>query len=565
MDFCKNTDVYAVFADGLKTIMAKEIHEFIAPIGIVGCRGTTNEGFLIGNLIDQVPLGGTEYASLKPDGYILLDYGKEISGGLRLLTQCVKSPNPSARIRVRFGESATEASSELGEKNSGNHHSTRDFICNAQNLSEIRLGSTGFRFIRIDNLDESEIGLLSVQADFTHSDAVAVGDFSCDDRLINDIFAAAERTVFLNMQNGVLWDGVKRDRLVWSGDLYVELLSCFYIYGNVENIVNSLDACLVNARCEGWVNRIPAYSLWLILNVAEYCKFSGDYDYAEKLRAYVDVLIEKLKICVTDDGFFEPTRIGVEKSRFPFFVDWPTNGNEDARYAVQAILKRALERAIEVYDAVGYDAGELRALYDKVKKTQPKLTDSKALNAIQMLYGGAKGADFTKSLLDGNAKGVSSFMSYFILTALFNAGKKKEAVAMMKEYFGAMLEMGATTFFEDFDIEWKDECFPIYSTGQDGKADMHGDRGKYCYKGFRHSLCHGWASGAAAFLIESVAGLKVLESGFAKIAVKPETCGLKKIDCTVATPRGAIKIKIRDIDGRVEKEITVPDGITVIE
>ena len=32
------------------------------------------------------------------------------------------------------------------------------------------------------------------------------------------------------MQNGVLWDGVKRDRLVWAGDMYVEILTCLYLY-----------------------------------------------------------------------------------------------------------------------------------------------------------------------------------------------------------------------------------------------------------------------------------------------------------------------------------------------
>jgi alpha-L-rhamnosidase len=33
-----------------------------------------------------------------------------------------------------------------------------------------------------------------------------------------------------------------------------------------------------------------------------------------------------------------------------------------------------------------------------------------------------------------------------------------------------------------------------------GKKDIHDDYGAYCYVGFRHSLCHGWASGPTAFL-----------------------------------------------------------------
>ena len=34
------------------------------------------------------------------------------------------------------------------------------------------------------------------------------------------------------------------------------------------------------------------------------------------------------------------------------------------------------------------------------------------------------------------------------------------------------------------------------------KKDLHGDYGKYCYLGFRHSLCHGWSAGVIRFIQE---------------------------------------------------------------
>lgn len=58
-----------------------------------------------------------------------------------------------------------------------------------------------------------------------------------------------------------------------------------------------------------------------------------------------------------------------------------------------------------------------------------------------------------------------------------------------------MLDMGATTFWEDFDMDWMENAARIDQIVPAGKKDIHGDYGAYCYRGFRHSLCHGWASG----------------------------------------------------------------------
>ena len=44
----------------------------------------------------------------------------------------------------------------------------------------------------------------------------------------------------------------------------------------------------------------------------------------------------------------------------------------------------------------------------------------------------------------------------------------------------------------------KIDVFPVK-----GKVDIHGDFGAFCYKGYRHSLCHGWSSGVIKFIEEN--------------------------------------------------------------
>ena len=78
----------------------------------------------------------------------------------------------------------------------------------------------------------------------------------------------------------------------------------------------------------------------------------------------------------------------------------------------------------------------------------------------------------------------------------------------IRQYWGAMLDLGATTFWEDFDLDWTANAGRIDELVPAGKKDIHGDFGNYCYKGFRHSLCHGWASGPTAWLSEHVLGVQ---------------------------------------------------------
>lgn len=113
---------------------------------------------------------------------------------------------------------------------------------------------------------------------------------------------------------------------------------------------------------------------------------------------------------------------------------------------------------------------------------------------------GALDASDIAIMRDKGARGMSTFMSYYILTAYARYLGKEAAVSVMKEYYGAMLSRGATTFFEDFDLAWMEGSSRIDELPAEGELDLHGDFGAYCYLGFRHSLCHGWSAGILRFM-----------------------------------------------------------------
>ena len=88
---------------------------------------------------------------------ILLDFGKELHGGL-LITAAIRSANHPIKIRVRFGESVTEAMSDTDgntpESSATNDHAMRDFEIELPWLGSLEIGNTGFRFVRIDLLEK---------------------------------------------------------------------------------------------------------------------------------------------------------------------------------------------------------------------------------------------------------------------------------------------------------------------------------------------------------------------------------------------------------------------------
>lgn len=50
------------------------------------------------------------------------------------------------------------------------------------------------------------------------------------------------------------------------------------------------------------------------------------------------------------------------------------------------------------------------------------------------------------------AQGFSTFYGYYMLEAMAMAGNYQGALDVIREYWGAMIDLGATSFWEGFDI-----------------------------------------------------------------------------------------------------------------
>lgn len=559
---CQSTECSA----GVQKKDAEFTTEFLTPTRIVLSSGdVVGAENLLKPFRGQVVVGEREFANFRSSkeqkSSILLDFGKEIQGGLQIV-RAQSGGKKTARFRVCFGESVSEALSDVNEPGSTatNDHSARDIEVELPWLGSHEVGETGFRFARIDLLDEDvDIHLVAVRAVSRYRDIPYLGSFACSDERLDQIWKAGAYTVHLNMQD-YLWDGIKRDRLVWIGDMDPEVLTVNTVFGNHPVVQKSLDHVKSCTDPKVWMNGICSYSMWWIIIHHHLYEFYGDLDYLKAQHSYIKEMLRN--IIANIDGDKEAFKSGR-------FVDWPSSGNLEAIHAcLQALSVRTLEAGADIAEWVGDSelGQECEAVATKLREYVPATNGSKQAAALLSIQGMLDPAEAAAQIEKDGAVGFTSFYGYYMLEALAKAGHYSEAMKLISDYWGAMLDLGATTFWEDFDYVKGLTAARIDEVVPEGEDDIHADGGAHCYVGLRHSFCHGWASGPTTWLSRHVLGVQPLEPGFKKVKVEPHLGDLEWAEGTFPTPYGEISVSHRKgPDGKVVSKVSAPKGVKIVK
>lgn len=522
--------------------------QFVSPIAITLAKGNvTGAENLLHAPLQGPSFNGNGCTTILNNGKtssLTLDFGKELQGGVRIITHHVT--NNCVRVRLTFGESVAESLSEIGEKNAVNDHSARDFIVPLSSLGDVVCGQTGFRFVTVRLVDSDVKAEFKAICAVSRMQQMQTGSFKSSNPRLDSIVETALHTLKLNFQNGVIWDGIKRDRLVWSGDLNPELLSAMYFCGQTPNVKNALEF-LYDTKTDGWINDIPNYSVWFAINVCDYVHFSGDRPFAQKLHGFIQSLLEKIHSKIDENGHVKFDD-GTERISMEYFLDWPSYATDDAYTGTAMLILYCVQKVKRIYS--DKTIGDLCEKISQKLARYPYNDVSQKQVAAFVRLANVQGLQACEVLSNGGVHGFSTFMSYYILTALKSCGCNN-TLQLVCDYYGGMLDKGATSFWEDFDIDWLPNTFGVDSLPVEGKKDIHGDFGQYCYRGFRHSLCHGWSSGVLAYVAEKIIGIQLGEDGLV-CNVCPDAETLDWFQCELVTPKQTVKISYRN--GKVEWE-----------
>jgi hypothetical protein len=118
-------------------------------------------------------------------------------------------------------------------------------------------------------------------------------------------------------------------------------------------------------------------------------------------------------------------------------------------------------------------------------------------------------------------------MRFYELESLCALGEQEYVLREMKDYWGGMLKLGATSFWEEYNPAKKGtEHYSMYG------------------REFGKSLCHAWGASPLYLLGKYYLGVKPTAPGYASYTVEPNLGGLQWMKGTVPTADGEIRLEV---------------------
>jgi alpha-L-rhamnosidase len=485
---------------------------------------------------------------------VVLDFGRELVGRLEVESDS----DASETMTVQYGESELEMmrSPYLG--------------VNVLTVAPHAIGhgpKTAFRYVKLRFISGQEMKFKSIHTDFTFYPVKYLGSFESSDSQLNRIWETGAYTEHLCMQDGV-WDASKRDRGRWSGDNDVGGRVVNDVFGDHYLMEDTQDRLIGEAPVTQHVNGIPGYSGYWFTTVAEFYRHTGSKEFLEKTHDRAVQLLQHI------DAEFDQNNLYVNKTNVWLYVDWSPELNGDtpeSRRASELEFYRAYRDGAwllrEVGDAKNADFYEKRAaaikvaankyLYNSETGTYGPRWQTNAMAVLSGVAGPDKYPSIWKNVLSqvGVQKTdathpnyiISPYYNYYVVTAMAMMGHQKEALTWIRQYWGGMIDEGATSFWEAYDPSWY-------------KEDFHSSLQADNRSGYFVSLAHGWSSGPTAWLMEEMLGIHPTNAGFKKVIIAPDLMGVAWANGAEPTPTGLLKVDVRQ-EKAMTVTVEIPEGV----
>ena len=474
---------------------------------------------------------------------IFLDFGIETFGYIKF-----KNIKGSGHAVIYYGESREEAESE-------DFCLTFDEIALKECVCYTHNRSRAMRFARVicDGISIEQVSLLYEYLPLKRAPVL-----SSSDPLVDRIYETAEYTLRLNTRE-VFLDGIKRDRWCWSGDAYQSILMNNYTYFDLDVTRRTLLFLRGKGKPHMHINHIPDYSFYWMISLYEHYYYTNDISYLRFMYPRAVELMEFCESLCDSNGFI------IGRPEDWVFVDWADMEKRGALCVEQILFWKSYCAMSFLAEVTGdrkreslysQRASQLRRqileiFWDEQQGLlRHSLTDgtlveknTKYANIFAVLYNfldqQRRVLAIKNGILNSNiAKITTPYGRFYELCALCEAGMQKQVTVEMKDYWGGMLKMGATTFWEE------------YIPGEKNPYSMY-------HKPFGKSLCHAWGAGPTYLFGRYYLGIRPTAVGYETFEMKPNLGGLEWIKGAVPTPFGDIEAEISSSSIKV----TVPSGM----
>jgi hypothetical protein len=477
----------------------------------------------------------------------LIDFGKETFGFVK-----VHGLKGDGNLTLYYGESKEEALSEKGAV-------TLDQLTLHQKTKQdsTMVLSKAFRYVNV--VRTGTVQYDSVTMLYEYADVKDRGSFSCSDTQINRIYDVAKYTFRLNTREFFI-DGIKRDRWVWSGDAYQSYLMNYYSYFDNGTVSRTLLALRGKDPVTGHINTIMDYTFYWFLGIYDYYLYTGDKTFIQQFYPRMQSLMEYCLGRRNKDGLMQ----GLPGDWI--FIDWADKLSKKGEVSFeQLLLCRSLEtmalcadiakdaKSADQYKSLSADLrkklfdiywneSKQALVHSRVdgKQTENVTRYANMFSIFFDYFNEDQKQAVKKSVLlnDQIQKITTPYMRFYELEALCAMGEQKYVTQQIKDYWGGMLQLGATSFWEEYNPNKK---------GAEHLA-MYG-------REFGKSLCHAWGASPIYLLGKYYLGVKPTAAGYAEYTIQPHLGGLQWIQGKVPTPNGDIELHVSTTSMQIKTAI----------
>jgi hypothetical protein len=516
------------------------------------------------------------------DEFAVLDFGREVSGHLKLTVQGAKA---GQRIDLGYDE-ILDGRGMVNPRRTYVHFADRFFLQEDQAELEV-FGPRGFRYLLIDAA--AGLGGLAVTGARAEERTYPVsrcGTFRCSDERLDRLFSAGLLTTRLCMLDAYV-DCPSRERVMWT-EMAVGTECGSYGFGVTDLWRRGLFLLAQNTSRSGIVAGavkgfapcdydplLVSYTMYYVLLVCDYYLHSGDRQACESLFPTLMKQLEIISRFHTADGLVNEKWPG-----WGTFLDWSAmdfGGVSSCNNAIYLLMYRRLAelaRALGKSDTA-HDLEDEAARIEKAYRRnfwmekeglfvdahydgRPSLVRSQLANVLAIRAGVVKeeearrlmrrvvdpevllprtSGDFRlrpgfKPQTGGIVQIGTPGLGFYLAQALFDLGMDREALDYLRENWTPIALNG--TFGEHF------------------VADLN------------TSYCHGWSAGPVVLVLKNILGVRPVAPGWKEVRIAPQPGGLQWAEGTIPTPQGEIRASWKRVNEKMELTYRVPEGAKVV-
>lgn len=492
---------------------------------------------------------------------VIYDFGKEIDGFGWIDVE----GNSGAIVDLVYGELLTAG--RVQAMRQGTHSADRYILREGRQRHQV-YDWKGFRYLQLTfrNLTRP-LTLHGVGATFCTYPVEHLGKFQSSDSRLNAIWETGAYTQQLCMHDRLM-DCPWREQAQWLGDGRIQLLVIQNAFGDpriqrkfLEDFAHSQRengiipgvSCCLNESLD-----IVDYALWWMVALHDVAISEDNPEWVREMLPYGEKLMAFFEPYVNGDGLIEHMPGWI-------LIDWAPLGRAGCIAPLNAIYYEALRCAERLNQWAGLprEADRHRLAAERIEQSfhrvfwseeagfyrdcvadnDPVATarTSQHTQAMAVVSGLSRVDNrdlLGRTLQDKSLAQAAPFFSFYLLEALGSVGMAAEALDFIRNKWGAMIEAGATTFWE----EWQ-----YQATYRDG-----------FWAARPRSLCHAWSAAPTAWLSRYLLGIRQ-ETPDGPLLFAPNPCGLAVIEGSVPTRYGVIAVAWSCEGGSFQAELTMPE------